>query len=374
MKILFNLVSAQTAPNYIAVKEINPDKIIYLNTNATKNHSNWLKSAINIDSEIYTIDAYDYVNIYETVKSLVLKYKSDGENELILNFTGGTKIMSFASLNVFNEFKLDSIYIDSENNKILYFSVKDKFYQKEIGCKISIKDYFKIYGQDIKINPVISIDNNINAKNELKVFLVNNLPKYINLIAAYSREYNKNNNYFHKDQFFKNKESSVQWNKSDKKLTVKFQLSGQAKIFEFFGDGKEYSKYLTGGWFEDVCFEEMKNSKVFDETLMNVEIPDLKKENIKNELDIVAIKNDTLYIFECKSGDIKQDFIYKLKSIKENYGGTYAKIIFLSYFPVNNANNKERIKEYNINLILFKYLNQFLSEIVNPEYKKNINL
>ena len=68
MKILFNLVSAQTAPNYIAIKEINPDKIILFNTDATQNHSLWLKSALKIESETYTIDAYKYSEIYDFTK------------------------------------------------------------------------------------------------------------------------------------------------------------------------------------------------------------------------------------------------------------------------------------------------------------------
>ena len=84
---------------------------------------------------------------------------------------------------------------------------------------------------------------------------------------------------------------------------------------------------------------------------MNYEI--FNNQNVLlNELDIVAIKNEKLDIFECKSGGLFQDDLNKLKAIKDTLG-KYSNINLITYYKILENNNNEKVirqklKDYNI--------------------------
>jgi hypothetical protein len=74
---------------------------------------------------------------------------NDGDN-LIVNLTGGTKIMSIGVYNFFKERKSTIFYLPIGKNiyKQIFPSLKQR--EHKLNFRISLKDYFISYGIDIK--------------------------------------------------------------------------------------------------------------------------------------------------------------------------------------------------------------------------------
>jgi hypothetical protein len=79
--------------------------------------------------------------------------------------------------------------------------------------------------------------------------------------------------------------------------------------------------YLTGGWFEEYVYHLIKNNVAPDDIAIGVHIDGVTEIKHNNELDVCFIKNNQLYVIECKSG-IKSDsmfneIVYKVSALKE---------------------------------------------------------
>ncbi|TAL46262.1 MAG: DUF1887 family protein, partial [Methylovulum sp.] len=68
---------------------------------------------------------------------------------------------------------------------------------------------------------------------------------------------------------------------------------------------------------------------------------------IKNELDVVFLKNNRLYLIECKTHNDKSkadgkntDALYKLDSLKDLMGGLQAKAMLVSFNRLNDSDRR----------------------------------
>ena len=69
----------------------------------------------------------------------------------------------------------------------------------------------------------------------------------------------------------------------------------------------EEVKYLTGGWFEEYVYNEIKEQIKPDDILIGVDINQTKETN-NNDLDVVFTKGNKLFVIECKTGIHKIEF------------------------------------------------------------------
>ena len=121
-----------------------------------------------------------------------------------------------------------------------------------------------------------------------------------------------------------------------------FTIPG-GKSFSFrHSDG---ARYLSGQWLEEYVFERLLKSKSFDSISRNV-IISLRSDSIKalsekrrrspftdkNELDIVAIAGKRAVIIECKSGNVLQDHVYKLASLRDYLLGSFGVAVLACKF------------------------------------------
>ena len=82
----------------------------------------------------------------------------------------------------------------------------------------------------------------------------------------------------------------------------------------------------------------------------------------KNEIDILLNTGKKLVFIECKSGNVKQEDINKMKVIKQIYGGLISKSILVSRF-LTNTTIIEKCKELNIDIF---YCYAFNNKLINP--------
>ncbi|MBV5278481.1 MAG: hypothetical protein J0647_05525 [Campylobacteraceae bacterium] len=114
-------------------------------------------------------------------------------------------------------------------------------------------------------------------------------------------------------------------------------------LFNTDGNIKEKG-YLEGGLFEDYIYLIIKELG-FDDVLIGAEIifsnNGIDGSLVNNEFDILAFKNNRLYLFECKftQSFTFNDLVYKYMALKE-YIKNDSKGIIITYNPKTNPNEK----------------------------------
>lgn len=77
--------------------------------------------------------------------------------------------------------------------------------------------------------------------------------------------------------------------------------------------------------------------------------------DIKNEVDIVVMRDLVPVFISCKNGDVHKEALYELETVANRFGGKYArKYMIASYISSNPQSRKyiiQRAKDMNINLI-----------------------
>lgn len=371
MKILFHLISGQNMPNYIAEKIIQPELNILLYTNESKNQLGiYLK--IFKEQKNFELPAWNYEKICEVINGLFNQYN---DHELILNFTAGNKIMSQAAFECFRTRRSDCYYINTERNEYLHFNFRDdSISTTELNVKCELKEIFRLNDQKM------SVQFFSNSTDTLRlVEIIENNPELQVILNQNAEKFNKNKPFSLNIEkgIFENSRIIYQNNFSN----ISFRSNGET-IYQATASGDELLRICFGGWFEFVCFRELKNLNYFDEIIHSCTI-DRRSSNKnekfteKNEIDILANKGIYTFIFECKSGNIKAGSVDKLVAIKENYIGRYSSTFFISKKALTltkplHKNVLEKIKDNNVVHLIFDDLKeqQNLKSIFNQ--RKNL--
>lgn len=360
MRILINLISGQTIPNLIACKFVNPDKVILLYTvGSIKQKDNFKMTYQNTQYEEYEVDAFNFEDVFFCVKNIIEK---NSNNEIILNFTCGTKIMSMASFEIFRRTNLEAIYIDSENAKIYIFKGA-QVYNKNLDITLTLEEHLKINGHIYQLDSEKFLDE---GRKDYFEYLEKNfnesISKFLSIINA---EFEKDRKSFYSNNFsLKQNGNEYYWDDHNQCSSIIFNGN------KFVIYGKDSIKYITGLWFEDlVYYKKFLNNNLYDEVRRNIHIQDKKGKQDMIELDIVGLYKNNLHLFELKSGKPRREAINNLKTIKEQLG-TYTKVFLISYFDLNDNDPLiERMQDLGIEF--YKYSDFTLDKCLK---KKNINL
>lgn len=331
MKTIVNIVSEQTLPNYLFVKEMyeQGDDVVWIVSKVDRIQTavKCLKSTLdNIEDKIIYLENGSEENI-QYIKE-VLQNNIDKQKKIAVNLTGGTKIMAIAVYDFFrnNIPNTEFYYIPFPKNIIIDISSQNI---KQITYRISVEEYLKLY--NLKVQSQGKQDGVLSFKDA----------KYM-----YSNMYNLQDNYLieleelrelkEKSKFkgssknkHKNKNQSFSYNeinnvelKDDDKNTDRakriedFILSNNIPTLSKKGEiGYKDMIYITGGWFEDFIFYLTKEKEKPDDIVLGMEILKQDAEQSKNELDVVYTKDNKFFIRECKTGFEKEKCLMKLYTL-----------------------------------------------------------
>ena len=156
-----------------------------------------------------------------------------------------------------------------------------------------------------------------------------------------------------------------------------------------FKNGK-LIKSSFGGVFEEYIFWQLVKFD-FDEIWMNVEVISEKidKEEIINEIDILGIKDNTIYIYEVKKGILVPfknkegikitpkrqagNIVYKLDSIMSIFGRyTKGMIINLNTFPKQSFSKNLTKRAQENNILIYEFQNFDFNQLKQKLLKQNI--
>lgn len=368
------LVSGQAAANFLPIiaKDFTPQKIILVVSEGMKESAKELTTAVKRAAPSTKIELKEFKNpnnlqeCYELADRIVTEENPDLNVEnLALNFTGGTKLMSMAFLQTFNSFGLDSFYLNVEDNNIII--VKDIKNKKQISepieVKPSIKNYLLAYGYEID-ERLSTISSPILNTQEIRDFIDRIALKpsvYKNAIATL--------NYWatmaeeKKQLFWDNCEIN------DKALNCMIDDLVQTDLITFVKGkitfkNEESRFFLNGGWLEIYVLREIQKAG-FKECAANIRL--IKKAD--NEIDVAFLNNGHLNIIECKTCNMSQktevEKILDKLAVFQRFGGNTTKTYLVSFQKVNEKVKQNAVANKKVTIIDDDSIKNLISKIKN---------
>lgn len=373
--LIISLVSRQTLPNVLFIKEMqtkNPkvqfQYFFIVTVQMQKKYENILNALELKSDEVISIMVDEY-NWHDINKKMLQNIKKDEFGTILVNLTGGTKIMSLSVYKTlienFNPKKIKFYYLPFNNKKDKYVTqLFGKGNKELISYKIKLLDYLKAYGVfpiNYSLEEKLHPQKSTNKMYEL--FLKEDTEKFDFDVSKLLFELRLIRN-----------------NKKIKKHGHPVQDEAMKKFLKFIGYPNSQSlsyhdiAYLTGGWFEEYVYFYIKKKYQLDDDSIVFNLK-LKR---NNELDVVYVYNNDLYVIECKTGMVDKrgslwsSTLYKLKAIVDDFGLSANKILVTldnKYFDENgqlNKDNSNRAKLYNIQVIGRSQIDEFLGKTTLP--------
>lgn len=342
--LLVSLVSDQTIPNVQLIKEfkkISTDYLFVTTAGMEKKGARcWVENACNIKGEIIKVNEYSFADINEKLQSCNL----GRFDKVVVNLTGGTKIMTMVAEEFFKSIGADIFYVTGKNNEYIRIFPKGTENVLAFEQKLTVADYLTAYGftfQEPKpamfsidvAKPIVELyssDERIQANIDAI--------RFINIQRSKEKGV-KTEDLCKVESFLK----EIQFPLQNDQLTA------------------EEVKYLSGEWLEEYVGLKIKgelnlsDDEIFIGTNISKEVgnsreknnvrlllgddADLKNADSKNEMDVMFMFEGKFYSIECKSSiiayktivdkngnpvekpyNILGETIYKSDSLKGKFG------------------------------------------------------
>lgn len=361
--LLISLVSDQTLPNVQLVKEMKKEVTDYLFISTEKMEKKgcrrWIEKAAALDknsSKLNHIVVKEFS--FDDIGEKLDEFDFSAYEKLILNLTGGTKVLTLVAHDYFKQMGAEVYYVTGFNNEFIKI-FPGRFKQINLfSSKINIADYLYAYGFDFELSDKSNIDEHYTN------YLFN---KYLeNGFADYSDELN----------FLRSKRDNGVKALSTAKINLSYFLKYiDYKPIESNKLSSTEVKYLTGDWLEEYVGNRIKNElSLSDEELFvgvtlykklsqqqSNDVQDLLGEGVllsdsspNNEIDVMFVYNNKFYTIECKTSIINQvvnglnengsqkfkqsnilgETIYKADYLKNRFG-LFAKSVILTLTSFN---------------------------------------
>lgn len=302
-KIFITLISEQTIPNLQYLKEFGPfDSHYFISTESMEKKG---KTKHIIEASQIKDLSYEIIEVSEESLSDI-RYKLEKVNfsnsdQLIVNCTLGTKIMSIALFDFFKNSKNASLYYTPiGTNK--YVNILDEDEHQSFRSQISIIEYFACYGI------TITKTSKCLCEFEQSEFLRKQFKTFGDIeygILEVLRVY--------RDRKWTNISEVEYLNSFLRKIQFKPDNVNKLSKYEV--------QYLTGGWFEEWVFYKIKNLFSLPDDQIGLGI--VVNAVAENDLDLVYIHDNNLHVIECKTSlgkDLQQATIYKSGALIDKFG------------------------------------------------------
>lgn len=358
--ILINQLDEHNEGNILASKKFNVKEVIFLRGRDEDKAIKAMKLYYEkyMKSVIFTEIIVEEGDI-KTITKIIIENKS---KNIIVNLTGGKRINSLILLELCNNNKVKSIYVDIKN-KYLYTIDNEIEILKEEFYDLEIADIVEASGGSI-----IEDSTDLCKRQDL-IYLTKKIYNNLPLWNKYKQKlYDGNifcNDYKDSSRVIVNLDSLDDYEKEllDKIMNKLIELGGiscrninKDKIEVLFL--KWYLRgflFKSGTWLELATnilineiqeIDQVKNGVIF---LWNDDI-----KGVRNEVDVVAIKDSVPICISCKDSDkYNENALNELNVYSSKIGGKKAyKILVSTKEPIKLA-VKERAKEMGINIVIF---------------------
>lgn len=333
MKILVCLVSRQHIPNLMSVHAVKPDRLALMVSKKMISECRYEhllyaleKGGLNYQCKkdlIYVDDENSVASASLALDEYLEGLKQDPDNEIIVNITGGTKPLSIGAFIVSEKKRLKMLYI-SESDQTKALDLKGE--KLPLDHKITIAEFLGGYGYKVfNEKEMIQAEEDAQRTTDLAANLASKIGD-----KSFWESLSKLNN-IKKD----NEDNSIHLCKENgicitdavlrDKIASQFGLSVEESCLIGKLSGRD-ALFLAGKWLEVFiwkCLCPLVGSAIWDLHLgCKFGTNDLKGKVTDNEWDVIFIRDQSLCIIECKTGELSQysssgsDLIYEIAGIK----------------------------------------------------------
>jgi len=319
-KILVSLISDQTLPNVQLIAEFGfIEQYWFVSTHAMerKGVREWIIRSCAIPAQKLNPAIIVNEHDFEEIEQRLSEMPFTDTDQLYVNITGGTKIMSIVALNFFKELGAQIFYITATKNEYIKVFPRAKQKNSAFVHKVSVAEYMQAYGFDIQNS----------GKPEQPVEVTEHVFSYFApFFQPDTALVSPHNEVFPALQDCrKRKETSVQNVPGLAALLSDLNFATQKPGFV----NKDEAVYLSGGWFEEYIYNRIQKELALDEGYIAMGMNVFKK-GVPNEFDVVFTHNNKIYTIECKTSvyyteEGKRrttigDYVYKSDSLQNEFG------------------------------------------------------
>jgi hypothetical protein len=342
-RIIVNLVSEQTTPNFLFIKEMIQlgDELLFISSDKFKERIDWVIKALAYENRQITKIILP-VGIEEKWSQMIelIKQNLSKDKKYIVNLTCGTKFMISAVPKAFDSFEAEFYYIPFPKNIILKINGDT---DKDITYRMSVKEYFECNNTEIPNHKQLS-QKKIYTNCCFKMFLKSTTEciDVVEGLRAYREKPIEDITKIEKEGIPKLKPNSKEYPiiscLSNFLQKTKFPAKEKLTKYEI--------QFLTGGWFEEYIYSLIRDKIQPNDIALGVGLPISENKNVSHrDLDVVFTLENKLFVIECKTGIDKElilnETVYKAAALKNERLGKLS--AYTSIFSLSSEN--ERFKD-----------------------------
>ena len=337
------LVSAQATPNITPALDsgARPEKVVLVVSPDMEKQAEWLsdvlKSAAGVKVMFWRINhPWNISHIQDRILDLITELDDES---IALNATGGTKPMSIGAYEVFRSAGKPIFYVHPERDELVWLFPSQQPSHR-LADRVKIPHFIRSYGGSVVSKGSLVVPP---SYREFANTLINNIEQYERSLGtlnwyANSAERSLTSEPVHDSAIRNQGFRELLGQLSD--LNMVSLVNGRLKF-----SSEEARFFANGGWLEQYVLSTLNSLKKelpsIQDTATSVEI--VRGDGVKNELDVVFLADNRLYIIECKAKNFKAgsatsgaDTLYKLDSLADAVGGLKASALLVSYRPLGN--------------------------------------
>lgn len=345
MTVHICLVSAQAAPNLLPAldPELKPEEIVLLTSQKMHYAADALRTVfmeLGIRSTIIPLnDEHNYQVIEETMLEIAQQRE---DQEIVLNLTGGTKLMALVAHTVAQAADWRSFYVDADTDSITWLD--KQMAGKKLAEQLRLRHYLKAYGFELEATP--ERPQATRAQRTLMQTLINEIGSLETTLTQLNWLTQQAEN----ERCLEVKMSPQQTDsRSLEALLRNFEEAGMLQVKQniiHYPDETARS-FVKGGWLELYTYDCV--AQVTGELGIRDKAANLVVNNrgVKNEMDIAILARNRLFIIECKTARMDKpqapkanNALFKLAEICRRIGGLGTRGMLASYRPIADAERK----------------------------------
>ena len=360
--ILINQVDKHNEVNILATRRFNAKKVIFI---YRKEDINLLESLKKYYSTyLPNIILEDYLVVEGDLKLLDSIITSNKNKPILINLTGGSRIISLQMLNICRSNLIKSIYIDIKNKYLYIFENEIEVIKEEFeDLDLDLDKLIKSSGGE-----VINDSTDLSNKEDL-IIITKAIYKNLEIWHKYKQKLYDSDIFIH----YAEEPKTIRVNLDlltleEKSLLNKIlinlkKLDGIDYINELDNKIKvhfrnEYLKsfiFKSGTWLEVATNNMINEIKEIDEVKSGVMfLWNDKSKVVRNEVDVIAVKDSIAICISCKDSDkYNENTLNELDVYSNKVGGKNVyKILVATKEPAKTA-VKDRAREMGISIIIF---------------------
>lgn len=370
-ELMISQIDEHNESTLILCKKYSIKNVFYLINNNDLNEFIYLKS---IYKELLPNCNVSFIrnsfNDLSKIKEILYRYK---DKEILINLTGGPRIKSLVLLYEAMKLNLKCTYIDLIKGKSFIFDSKLQIADYDFE-DLDVYDITKLSGASI-----INSSSDLMYKKDINI-IISAILKNLNTWEKYKKKLYDKNIFIH--DYRNNENLKINTNELNKEelntlyLCLKSLKDLKGIYYHVLNDiinVKFRNNYLksfifkSGTWLEVLTNKIINEISEIDDCKSGVEFfwsKDAKK--VKNELDVVAVKDCALLCISCKDSEkYDEDALNELDVYSRKIGGKNVKKILVATKEPVKVTVKERAKEMGINIIIVSSnINEFKKKLI----------